>query len=226
MIHQHTVKAGRPDKEAAQLLGLYVIDIADQLFIENGYAGTSMAAIAVRARIGKQTLYRRYPDKAALFRDVISRRINKLIHAVEDEHIDDPVCELKAWGLTALINALDPEFVTLNRIVIAEASLFPELASLAADCWRSVFINHCGKSIQKAQDAGLLIQGDPSVIANAFLWGLVGAPLHQALICGQPLIGKNEFDDYFEVGWQMFMHGLAARDAYNLAREKGAMCSG
>lgn len=205
---RHAAKIGRPDKQATELLGQHIVDVADTLFVAKGYAVTSMASIASCARVGKQTLYCRYPDKAALFREVVSRRINRMLFAVEDARVGDPLAEVKALGRAALANVLDPEFVTLNRIVIAESQHFPEFASVAADCWTPLFVAHCAESIRSAQCTGFCRTGDPMAVARIFLWSLVGAPVHWALAGGCPqFIGENEREDYFEMAWQLFLHG-------------------
>jgi AcrR family transcriptional regulator len=209
MTKTSLAKGGRPDKHAAVLLGQHIVDVADSLFVAKGYAATSMASIASCARIGKQTLYSRYPDKAALFREVVSRRINRMLVAVNDSHMDDPVAGVKVLGRAALAIVLDPEFVTLNRIVIAESNHFPEMASLAADCWGAAFVARCAELIGTAQCAGLCKTGDPLAITRIFLWGLVGAPLHFALAGGDRLFTReNELNDYFEMAWQLFSYGV------------------
>src|SRR5881227_2093140 len=40
---------------------------AQELFVQHGFEGTSMDAIAVAANVSKQTLYRYYQNKEALF---------------------------------------------------------------------------------------------------------------------------------------------------------------
>jgi AcrR family transcriptional regulator len=173
-------------------LGDHVIAIADALFIEKGYGGTSMATVAARARIGKQTLYRRYPDKAALFREVIRRRIDALIAEPEDGAASrDPLAELKSLGAAALETVLDSEFIRLYRIVIAEAGPFPELA------------------IAQAQAAGRCAAGDPEELAKCFLWSLVGEPFHKALSGQATLIGESERRDYLGTVWRIFMNGVS-----------------
>src|SRR5262245_58614853 len=49
-----------------------VIDAARSLFMEQGYAGTTMDDIARRAGLTKRTLYNNYADKEALFRLIVS----------------------------------------------------------------------------------------------------------------------------------------------------------
>jgi AcrR family transcriptional regulator len=213
MTKTSLAKGGRPDKQATELLGQHIVDVADTLFVANGFAATSMASIASCARIGKQTLYSRYPDKAALFREVVSRRINRMLVAVDDADMDDPLAGVKVLGRAALANVFDAEFVTLNRIVIAESNHFPELASLAVDRWGSPFIARCAELIGAVQRADVCKTGDPMAIARIFLWGLVGAPLYCALAGrDQPFSDENELNDYFEIAWQLFLHGVAGSE--------------
>ena len=54
---------GRPRSAAADEA---ILDAALALFVEAGYESLSMEAVAARAGVAKTTLYRRYPDKAAL----------------------------------------------------------------------------------------------------------------------------------------------------------------
>lgn len=56
-------KRGRPRSED---IDAAVISAAIHLFEENGYKATSLEAIAAQAGIGRPTLYRRWPNKAAL----------------------------------------------------------------------------------------------------------------------------------------------------------------
>ncbi|MBE3636800.1 TetR/AcrR family transcriptional regulator [Mangrovicoccus algicola] len=61
-------KAGRPPDRQA---GRAVRQAALQLMREKGYAGVSIAAIAARAGVARQTLYNRWPTKADLVLDAV-----------------------------------------------------------------------------------------------------------------------------------------------------------
>jgi TetR/AcrR family transcriptional repressor of mexJK operon len=208
------IKAGRPPKEQAEALGDHVIAIADALFIEKGYGATSMATVAARARIGKQTLYRRYPDQAALFREVIRRRIDAMIVEPDDKATTrDPLAELKALGKAALDTVLDSEFVGLYRIIIAEAVPFPELACAASDNFGSSFVDRCLDAIARAQAAGCCAPGDPQKLAQFFIWSLVGEAFHKALTGQMRLNSESERHDHLENVWRIFMNGASGAAA-------------
>jgi AcrR family transcriptional regulator len=203
-------KVGRPPKEQAEALGDHVVAVADALFIEKGYGATSMATVSARARVGKQTLYRRFPDKAALFREVIRRRIDAMIMTPADGATGrDPLGELKKMGRTALNTVLDPEFVRLYRIIIAEALPFPELASAAADNWGSSFGDHCIDAIRQAQSLGVCKPGDPETLAQCFLWSLVGEAFLKGLAGQERLNCESDRDGHLETVWQVFLKGIS-----------------
>ncbi|MEU3020485.1 MULTISPECIES: TetR/AcrR family transcriptional regulator [unclassified Nocardiopsis] len=50
-----------------------IVDAAEELLGEVGYSRLTMEAIAARARVGKQTIYRWWPSKAAVVFDVFTR---------------------------------------------------------------------------------------------------------------------------------------------------------
>jgi AcrR family transcriptional regulator len=59
-----------------------------QEFAEEGYAGFRMESVAVRARVGRSTLYRHWPDKAALIADALDTLNSQPDPARELAHAD------------------------------------------------------------------------------------------------------------------------------------------
>jgi AcrR family transcriptional regulator len=208
------VRAGRPPKGQAEALGDHVVAVADALFIEKGYGATSMATVSARARVGKQTLYRRFPDKATLFREVIRRRIDAMLVTPTDGAMgQDPLGELKKMARAALDTVLDPEFVRLYRVIIAEALPFPELACAAADNWGSSFADRCIDATRRAQAMGLCKPGDPETLAKCFLWSVTGEALLKGLAGQAPPSTAAERDAHLEIAWTIFLDGIATTAA-------------
>jgi AcrR family transcriptional regulator len=200
------VRAGRPPKEQAEALGDHVVAVADALFVEKGYGGTSMATVAARARVGKQTLYRRYPDKAALFREVIRRRLDVMMPMSDGSGECDPMATLKEMGRRALGIVLDPEFLRLYRIIIAEALPFPELAAAASDHWGSGCVDLCVAAVREAQARRQCRPGDPETLAQTYLWGVVGEPFLKGL-SGESQTGLDH-EARLELVWSVFLEGV------------------
>ena len=211
MDHRIEVRTGRPPKKQAKALGDHVVVVADALFIELGYGATSMATVAVRARVGKQTLYRRFPDKATLFREVIRRRLDVMPMPEADgkEHCD-PLAALKEMGRRALAIVRDPEFLRLYRIIIAEALHFPELASATADHWGSSCVDQCVAAVRAAQAKGVCRPGGPEILAQCFLWSVIVEPFLKGLSGLAPIAGSHNEARLEEV-WSVFLEGISTR---------------
>jgi AcrR family transcriptional regulator len=59
-----------------------VLDAALRLFVEGGYRGTSMEAIATAAGVTKPVVYDCYPSKEELFRALLEREESRLLAAI------------------------------------------------------------------------------------------------------------------------------------------------
>src|SRR3990170_879801 len=80
MARRHRTPPGRgrrPTLEQAAQLDRDVRDHALHLFLEHGYEGTSMNAIARAAGTTKASLYARFPSKESLFDSVLGWAIQR-----------------------------------------------------------------------------------------------------------------------------------------------------
>ena len=62
---------GRPTAQAAALLETTILDAATEAFLADGYAATTIEAIARTCGVAKRTIYARWSGKPALFRAVL-----------------------------------------------------------------------------------------------------------------------------------------------------------
>lgn len=60
-----------------------LIDVAEGVFVANGFRGTTMEGLAEAAEVSKATLYSYFSDKAALFDAVAARLAERIVAAVE-----------------------------------------------------------------------------------------------------------------------------------------------
>lgn len=124
-----TTRRGRPTQAEARKLDLAVRKAAVATFVENGYDGATMEAIAKAAGITKRSLYARYSDKRAVFVDVIPWALSRF---EDDEAVpgldenEDLETALFAIGRVALARAVDPDSVRMARIAMNEIGRFPE----------------------------------------------------------------------------------------------------
>lgn len=68
-------RVGRPTPERAAAIDQAILAAARAQFLEGGYEGAAMEAIAAAAQVSKGTLYARYPTKSALLRAVVRLQI-------------------------------------------------------------------------------------------------------------------------------------------------------
>lgn len=104
-----------------------VVARAAELFVELGYARATTEKIAARCRISKQTLYRLFPDKLAIFAAMVDANRAVLIAAPEPDE-DQPL----AAALEKMFRAdLDPDvgrrLAAFLRCAVADATRFPEV---------------------------------------------------------------------------------------------------
>ena len=126
---------GRPTVAGSAELGGRILDVAAALFLRDGFAATSIEAIAAGARVSKRTLYARFPAKQAVFLAVVRRLISDWLQGFDAAVEGAPSLEtaLMAAGQRMLAVALTPAALALHRLVVAEAGRFPELAAALRD---------------------------------------------------------------------------------------------
>ena len=118
-----------PKREAAALQTRRKIrDAAETLFLRDGYARTSMKAIAAQAGVSEKTMYLAYASKATLLRRVIEV-------AVRGDEAPATLAERSDWR--AIVRAPTEEvfarFATLNAALMARTAPIVALAEAAAE---------------------------------------------------------------------------------------------
>ena len=64
-------QAGRPTAAELERRKARVMEVATELFVQQGFAATSLVDIARGAGVATRTLYQHFGDKEAIFREVI-----------------------------------------------------------------------------------------------------------------------------------------------------------
>jgi len=110
-----------------------VLDAALDLFVENGYAHTSVAQIAKAAGISKGAVYLYFPSKQAILEGLVKRAV----HPVSMAALQDlpPTPGNTRAALTGMMSFVaqrmsDPRVLAVPRIVLREAVAVPEVAEM------------------------------------------------------------------------------------------------
>jgi AcrR family transcriptional regulator len=72
-----------------------IVTATRQLLLERGFDGLTIEAVAARAGVGKQTIYRWWPTRPALVADVMLEDADKILASVD--HTDDVSADLVRW---------------------------------------------------------------------------------------------------------------------------------
>lgn len=167
----------------------HILDVATHVFVENGYLGTSMDEVAAQARVSKQTLYRYYPDKAALFTAIIElaghRVSERLLDALEGiEGMEDPEPALLELARRLLMTIHEPSVLRMRRLIIGEAGRFPQLGQVWYERGFQRGISTLAAVLERLAERGRLRLDDPEQAA-ADLAGLVlWVPINRAMFTG------------------------------------------
>lgn len=135
---------------------------AGSLFLADGFAETSMDAVTAAAGVSKETLYRYYESKAALFADVLGQLISEpQAQQIAPRHralndIPDLEALLVAATERYLTRVLAPEQLALLRIVIAEGGRFPELVEAFRGTLPATGGAVIVQALEEGRDAGLV----------------------------------------------------------------------
>ncbi|MFF3867161.1 TetR/AcrR family transcriptional regulator [Micromonospora sp. NPDC001898] len=109
---------------------LAILAAARDLVVEVGYPRVSIEAIARRAGVGKQTIYRWWPSKGAVALDAVRALSEDDAGAITLPDTGDLEADLKTVLRATAAEFTDPALSALLRALYAEIAVDPELATL------------------------------------------------------------------------------------------------
>jgi AcrR family transcriptional regulator len=178
---------------------LAILTAARDLLSETGYAGLTVEAIAARAGVGKQTIYRWWPGKGAVILDA-------LVETAGDAALPD-TGDLRA-DLTLVLRAIvaelaDPALSATTRALTIETLGDEDLAGQVLTRLLRPQMNAVQERLRAGQAAGQLrTDADLDQAVEA----LIGPPYHRWLLRTGPLT-----DAYADGVVELALAGLAPR---------------
>jgi TetR/AcrR family transcriptional regulator, mexJK operon transcriptional repressor len=168
---------GRPTREEAKARDVRLLDVATRLFMERGFDGTTIDAVAEAAGVSKPTVYARYDDKRDLFVAVLRGRIRKwlapLSAAAEAQATETSPKSIKTTlhelSRHMVAHTLAPEAGTLQRILSAQAVHFPELVKLANEEGWLRAVRGVASILRQSAARGQIKVDEPELAADVFL---------------------------------------------------------
>lgn len=129
MIAPIKPQRGRPKSQPDTTRRETIARRAAEMFASQGYAGTTTEEVAAACGISKQTLYRLFPSKTALFASVVDHHRQEMLDFSGLDGLDDTAALERIFRVD-----IDPEAdfarTRLVRVVVAEVADHPELGEL------------------------------------------------------------------------------------------------
>lgn len=164
------------------------MDAAFTLFIEQGYSKVGMTDIIRRSGGSLATAYALFENKEGLLRAIVTDRFNKynceMGQIVTDEGSPEQVLRQTAHHLYARL--LDPGFVGLLRITVAESMRDPEFGRYLKSSTSEIAVSALAAVIDRWHEQGLLAVDDSYSVAESFL-ALLMHRGHMHALCGLPM---------------------------------------
>lgn len=161
-------------------------DAAYAILQERGYEGTSMLAIARRARASNETLYAWYGNKPGLFRVLVERNAAEVKGLLEEGTTErrDPLATLELLGPRLLELLTGPRVIALNRAAAGDAT--GELGRAIAEAGRNTIAPLIGRLLDAARGRGQLSFADVAEAADVYLGLVIGDVQIRCIVHGMP----------------------------------------
>lgn len=194
-----------------------IIDAATSLFLAQGYDGTSMDQVAARAVVSKQTVYKQFADKERLFAEVIlgvTGTVDAFIEGVSQglANPKDVERSLRELARTYVKTVLQPRVLQLRRLLIGEATRFPELGRGYYGRGPERAISAIASCFEQLAARGMLRVADPLLAAQHYACLVLSIPLDKALVCGDDQFSAAELDRLADAGVQVFLAAYGPGD--------------
>ncbi len=212
-------RGGRPTREAAVRRDARLLEVATRLFMELGYEGATMDAVAEAAGVGKPTLYHRYRDKRELFEAVLTARINEwllpLAQVAEAQQSgvqsSDLAEALDGLSRAMLRQTLRPGAAALHRVIAAQKAQSPELAQYAYEQGWLRAVDAVASILRAFNNRQGLLIPDANLAAELFLNLIIG-PASRAALYGVELDAES-LEQRRAAAISLFVRGVGAEGA-------------
>ena len=199
----------RLDRDARREL---ILDVAQSVFLEEGFANASMSVIAARLGGSKGTLYNYFKSKDDLFNAYVERRClwqDEIFAAPLDG--ETPQDSLRRIGRAYLTRVLTDFNLRNFRLIAAEAERAQEIGLTYYEAGPRKGAERVAELLQGMADAGHLDLDDPLEAAHQFL-GLVQNRYFKARLCNAiPELTQKQIEDEAALGTKTFLRAFGTR---------------
>jgi TetR/AcrR family transcriptional repressor of mexJK operon len=193
-----------------------ILQAAETLFLDRGFDATSVDEVAAQAEVSKQTVYKQFESKAALFIAVVRAMTGPAADRVQVEMSDPKTATgvnaaLMGHGERLLNIALTPKLMRLRRLAISETDRFPELGRALYEGGPGRAIAGLTAVLRRWTDCGLLMLDDPMIAATQFNWLVMGDPVNRAMFFGTLHLSPKERQRHVTQSVRVFLAAYGRR---------------
>ncbi len=125
------MRAMRPGRPRSERLHRAILKTAFKSVLELGFRAVSVELIAAKAGVGKTTIYRRWPNKAAVVMDAFTLMVGSGSLFPRAERATDSI----RLQMRAMAKSFRGDDGVLVKALLAEAQFDPELAKAFRERW-------------------------------------------------------------------------------------------
>jgi TetR/AcrR family transcriptional repressor of mexJK operon len=162
-------QAGRPTSAELDRRKAKVMEVATAMFVQHGYAATSLVDIAKGAGVATRTLYQHFGDKEAIFLDVVSARESGAVFP-QPSLADAPTLFDALMRIAHYVTdvSLRPRAVDLMRLMVAESRRFPQFMKRLCEKAFSRFRSNIASMFDELAEFGMAPALDSKATAAMF----------------------------------------------------------
>ena len=190
-----------------------ILDVAQEVFLEEGFSAASMSTIAARLGGSKATLYNYFKSKDDLFNAYVERRClwqQDEVFALKPGEV--PAQALLRIARSFLAHVIDDTTLRNFRLIVAEAERTPEISRNFYEAGPRRGAERLAEFLASLDAAGMLdLEGDPLGAAQHLL-GLVQSPTFKGRLCNAiPELTAQQVDAEAARGVRAFLRAYGVR---------------
>ncbi len=186
-------------KEQARRVRERIVRVAEDHFLERGYAATSVAAIAQAAEVSVDTIYKSFGGKPGLVRAIFQNALEGVGPIPAEERSDrlqaeesDPRKIIEGWG--RFVTEIAPRGSPILLLLRSASATDPESRALLAE-FDAARLRRMTTNARRLHRAGHLRAGVTVAAAADIMWTYSSAELYELLVLrrGMPVRRYGRF---------------------------------
>jgi AcrR family transcriptional regulator len=190
-----------------------ILDAAQHVFFANGYVGASMDQVAAEASVSKQTVYKHFSNKQALFREVVTNVVRARDAGITAQMLTSGdgtfEAQLQSFARFFLKGVLQSDVLKLRRLVIGEAGRFPDIGEVFYELGPKRAAAQLARALSELSAQHGLSVPDPVMAAEQLLGLILSIPLDRAMLLADETFTDAELERYADEGVRVFLRAYS-----------------